>query len=205
MSEAPYKPADTAEDEVRERVENGDEVLFVTADAPRAYGRVTIERGRLNSILGRKFSTGEVGPMRQDDQVGPSSLNPYRSPESDSSTITSSCKVTGDPGAPLNVALIKSATLFRHVRLSGRMNADITWNANYPHEFVSVNGRKVVAEFAVYYIPRFVFEMHSNGVAQTVTVECCVTLVFFTRAFRISIDGQAVYSEGDCSRLESTT
>jgi hypothetical protein len=93
--------------------------------------------------------------------------------------------------------------LYRHARLSGRFNADIKWNANPPREYVSVNGAKVVVEFALLHIPRFVFEMHSDASTHTVTVESRVTWIYFTKAFRISIDGQAVYSEGDCSRLDS--
>lgn len=43
----PMQPGDITESEVRELVESGHEVLFIMADAPRGYGRVTIERGRL--------------------------------------------------------------------------------------------------------------------------------------------------------------
>lgn len=61
-----------------------------------------------------------------------------------------------------------------------------------------MNGEKVASQFAAYYsIPRFDFDIHSNGATHTVTVEIRVTLIFFTTAFRISIDGQPVYSEGN--------
>ncbi len=133
----------------------------------------------------------------------PDDLNPYRSPQSEI-MAAGVCEVSGNPAVPLDVALIKSAVLYRHVRFSGRLNADIRWNANGLIEYVSVNGRRVVGERAYGgHIPGFSFEIHSNGSRHTVAVENCVRWIYFTRAFRISVDGQAAYSEGDCSGLDS--
>ena len=91
--------------------------------------------------------------------------------------------------------------LYRHVRLRGRFSADIEWNANRWQEFVSVNGQKVAAEYCWSSVPCFSFEMHSNVATHIVSVETCVTWIYLTKAFRISIDGQSVYCEGDCSLL----
>jgi len=128
-------------------------------------------------------------------------LNPYRSPLA-LAEVPLICEVDSDPSSRLEVVLIKSATLYRRVRLSGRFSADIEWNANGLREFVVVNGQKVVSEPAYgKHIPRFLFEMYSNGSRHTVMVENFVTWIYFTKAFRVSIDGHVIYSEGDCSRL----
>jgi hypothetical protein len=46
-STPPMQPRDITEDEVREMVEKGHEVLFIMADVPAGYGVVTIEHGSL--------------------------------------------------------------------------------------------------------------------------------------------------------------
>ena len=43
----PLQPGDITEEEVRERVEKGEEILFCAADEGYRYGIVTIERGEL--------------------------------------------------------------------------------------------------------------------------------------------------------------
>ncbi len=43
----PLQPSDITEDEVRQMVDNGEEVLFIKANAPYGYGVVTVEGGKL--------------------------------------------------------------------------------------------------------------------------------------------------------------
>ena len=129
-------------------------------------------------------------------------LNPYQSPRADPAAALPVCEVEHDPTAPLRVTLITSAPLLRRIQLSGRFVADIEWNANGFREYVAVNGDKVVAQHAVSRsIPLFTFQFLAGGTAHPVTVETLVRWVYVTTAFRVSIDGRPVYTEGDCSRL----
>jgi hypothetical protein len=43
----PLQPSDITEDVVRQMVDNGEEVLFIKANAPYGYGVVTVEGGKL--------------------------------------------------------------------------------------------------------------------------------------------------------------
>lgn len=128
--------------------------------------------------------------------------NPYQPVESAGSARDAVC-VTGDPSSPLSVRLIEQGVLRRRVELFGKVNAMIGWSAMDAHEYVAVNGRRVVQQFATLWnIPRFEFELRCNGILHRFQIDVMVRWIYLTRAFRISIDGRAIYREGDCTRFD---
>ncbi len=100
--------------------------------------------------------------------------------------------------APLQVQLARGGSLFRRMRLSGRLDAIIEWNATGVREYVAVNGQKVVSQAAyLQSIPRFEFPLLAGGMSHMVIVDLSIKWVFLIKAFRIAIDNQSVYCEGD--------
>ena len=121
-------------------------------------------------------------------------INPYQSPQVE---LHPSHLVTWNPAAPLEAKLIKSNALYRCVRLFGRLEAELTWNANGPVEYVSVNGSCVASQHAfLRSIPRFDFDLHTRHRVIAVSVEVNVVWVYFTRAFQILVEHETAYTEG---------
>jgi hypothetical protein len=92
--------------------------------------------------------------------------------------------------------------LRRRARLSGRIDAQLEWNANNALEFVSVDGRKVVSKIAYFRsIPRFCFDLQAGATIHRVTVDISIKWTFLVKAFRIVIDDEVVYCEGESECL----
>lgn len=120
--------------------------------------------------------------------------NPYRSPET---VGQGACEVAYFPQAPLTATLIRSSSLYRHLRLSGKFEAELEWNASGPAEYVAVNGRKVVSQMAYFQsVPHFDFVWLGQGRPFRVAVDVRVVWVYFTRAFQVTIDDEVIYREG---------
>jgi hypothetical protein len=92
--------------------------------------------------------------------------------------------------------LVKRGWMYRRVRLHGGLAAEIEWNARWPVEVVRVNGRKVAARHAFWFVPRFTFDLETTIGRCQVTVEVRVSLFLTVTHFQISVNDQAVYREG---------
>ena len=142
-----------------------------------------------------RTSVGQSGLLmsfpEQDDD------NPYRSPASVPSDEQPVC-VNGTPHEHLSARLIKRGHLYRLIRLSGRIDADIEWNGRWPVEFVRVHGQTSASQFAFWYCPKFQFSLAGGDTLFRVTVDIRLNhfLQIVVRAFRISVDEETVYSEG---------
>lgn len=128
-------------------------------------------------------------------------FNPYRTFETAPGEVTV-CEVAFDSAAPQSAELVRSGLVARHVRLSGRISTEIRWNARWFYEYVSVDGKTVASEAAYFTsVPRFAFAIQAGGRLHMVTVDVCVAWFFYTKSFRIRIDNNTVYSEGDTACL----
>jgi hypothetical protein len=131
-------------------------------------------------------------------------INPYQSPPVCDSELPC-CEVAANPAKPLRVAVL-GGRLRRRAQLCGRISAQIEWNANNALEYVSVDGRKVVSKIAYFRsIPQFCFELQAGATTHRVTVDICIQWTFLIKAFRIVIDDEVVYCEGEAERLPILT
>ena len=121
------------------------------------------------------------------------SANPYQSPQSQRVTAW---PVPAVANARLEAALVQSGWLYRRVRLFGRLEAEVEWNGRWPVEFVCVNGHKVAAKHAFFYVPHFAFELPTSMGPCRMTLDLHISLVPAVKRFQISVDGQVVYLEG---------
>jgi len=127
-------------------------------------------------------------------------LNPYQSPSLCEAELPC-CEVAANPAKTMRVAVI-GGRLRRQARLCGRINAQIEWNANNALEYVAVDGRKVVSKIACFRsVPQFCFDMQAGATTHRVTVDICIKWTFLIKAFRIVIDDEVVYCEGEAECL----
>ncbi len=131
---------------------------------------------------------------------GDEAPNPYATPKLTDASVPWGIEV--NRSLPLNVHLAFSATLYRRIRLSGWMEADIIWNGHQNE--VICNGESFFARNSDNRsVPKVSIEIGSNDDAELLTIEFQVVWFFVTKAFRIAIDGQTIYSEGDWPPFES--
>ncbi len=127
----------------------------------------------------------------------PDDVNPYRSPsvETGDSVPVGSTAIEG-----LTVALVKRREVYRCVRLSGVLEAEVEWNGDWPFEYIRVDGRTVMSKLAFPYVPQFAFDLESpSGDVFHTVVDVRLWPRFFplaVRAFRITLGGNVIYSEG---------
>lgn len=123
--------------------------------------------------------------------------NPYQSPSVDigETVVVGSTAIEG-----LTVALVKRRELYRRVRLSGVLEAELEWSGDWPIEYVRVNGQTVMSKFGFPYVPQFAFDLKSpaGDVFHTIVdVQLWPKIFpFAVRAFRITVGDTVVYSEG---------
>lgn len=120
--------------------------------------------------------------------------NPYRSPTADT---TRQPGVELGSGEQIEATLLDRSWAFRRIRLSGRIRAVVTYNGFNAREAVFVNGVRVAHKFNIglRLVPHFDFELHAEALrlAAAIDVRGRVSVT----AFRLTIDGQVVYSEGN--------
>ncbi len=128
--------------------------------------------------------------------MGANALNPYRSPHS----VDVAWPVRGFDEGPIHAVLLEAAWRFRRVRLVGRVEAELEWNARWPIEFVRVNGRKVQAKSAFWYAQRFQFDLETSSHPVSIQVEVELSLLDFmmwdaVNRFAVLVDEELVYQE----------
>ena len=131
---------------------------------------------------------------------GDEALNPYATPKLTDADVPWGIEV--NRSLPLNVHLALSATLYRRFRFSGWMEADLIWNGH--QNDLICNGESFFAALSdLRRLPKVSIELGSNDDAHLLTVEFQVVWFCFTKAFRIVIDDQTIYSEGEWPQFES--
>jgi len=122
-------------------------------------------------------------------------VNPYQTPKV---STTAAWPVPSNPNLPIVATLTSRGWLYRHLRLGGGLEANLTWNARGPIETVRVNGKKASAKSPLWYVPHFSFDLDATSSSHHVEIDVRLywLLPFVVKAIRVRIDGTVVYSEG---------
>lgn len=123
--------------------------------------------------------------------------NPYRSP-ADEQKRSSPLQVAGSAGSNVLASRTTRGFLKRRIRLSGGIEADLEWIGDSPVERIRVNGTTVASQFALWYCPKFQFDLERLEDRCQITVEIRLSRFapIFVRGFRIIVNGTVVYLEG---------
>lgn len=121
-------------------------------------------------------------------------VNPYQAPKT---SATAAWPVPSNPSLPIVATLAGRGWLYRHLRLGGGLEADLTWNGRGPIETVRVNGKKIATKWPLWYAPHFSLVVDATSSQHQIEVDVRLYLLpLAVKAFRVRIDGTIVYSEG---------
>lgn len=116
--------------------------------------------------------------------------NPYRSPQP---SVSHGIQVAGDPSLRVSIILVSGYWNYRRFRLSGAIEADITWNGWSGS--VSVNGRKVKrAMFSDWTGYHYQFNLDTQSKPHKIQLEVRETMLLSHRV-SVLVDDRALYSE----------
>ena len=89
--------------------------------------------------------------------------------------------------------------LYRRIRLYGQVQGTIEWDARSVLEVIRVGKKAVRRTCPFWYTPRFEFviETEERRFPATIDVRLSRVLPIFVRKFRLIIEGQVAYQEGD--------
>lgn len=122
-------------------------------------------------------------------------INPYQSPR-----FASPRPLTEDrPWTnAVRVERVEQGFLYRRVLFEAPLEADLEYSGYNVFDTVRIDGQLAAKKIGVWwFVPRFEFELASQGRRVPMVVEVRVSVWFLRiRAFRIQIDGLTVYSEG---------